>query len=364
VHYDNTAIHGDNKGVAAALLEAHGREVLGTEDFVGIYAQGAPGDVTPNFRPSTRGFTIGTHDDDFDSARAHGEIQFRYTRPLLDAADAVELHGLSHVCRYVEFDGLSVDADLTNGVSGQHTGAARYGLGLMEGTAEGPGPLWRVQFLRRTLVWAVGWIKAGRRRMPLVRRLYLGRPDVYGPMFPFLDAGQGASGKAFGFLSMRAVGIPPQIDPVVAEVRRLDGLGVDLDSPWTPSVMPVHLTRIGDFALVSVACEPTTTAGRRLADTLRDALGVSTVQVGGYSNAYHGYLTTSEEYQVQAYEGAHTIFGQWTLGAYRTVLREMAREFDTHGAATSDPGPAPARFEADEVARRAYTGPPAKRSWG
>ncbi|MCP4199899.1 MAG: hypothetical protein GY762_22375, partial [Proteobacteria bacterium] len=38
------------------------------------------------------------------------------------------------------------------------------------------------------------------------------------------------------------------------------------------------------------------------------------------------YLTTFEEYQVQAYEGAHTVFGQWSLAAYRTVLADLGRD--------------------------------------
>ena len=148
---------------------------------------------------------------------------------------------------------------------------------------------------------------------------------MYGPQFPFLEAGKGAKGKAFGFLPMHASGVPSQIDPVVAEVQRLIREGADLDLAWTPSVFPLHLTRIGSFALVSVPCEPTTVAGWRMADTVRRALGVEQVQVGGYSNAYHGYVTTNEEFQVQRYEGAHTIFGRWTLGAYRTALAQLAR---------------------------------------
>ena len=39
-----------------------------------------------------------------------------------------------------------------------------------------------------------------------------------------------------------------------------------------------------------------------------------------------GYVTTYEEYQEQAYEGGHTIFGQWTLAAFQTQFSSLARE--------------------------------------
>ena len=102
-----------------------------------------------------------------------------------------------------------------------------------------------------------------------------------------------------------------------------------------------------------------------MAQTLRKALGVNTVQIAGYSNGYHGYLTTFEEYQVQAYEGAHTVFGQWTLAAYQTVLADLAAILMTSPADRDRvPGPVPARYAEEEVQRRRYVAPPPARSWG
>jgi len=40
------------------------------------------------------------------------------------------------------------------------------------------------------------------------------------------------------------------------------------------------------------------------------------VVIAGYSNLYTHYITTYEEYQVQRYEGASTIYGPRTLDAY------------------------------------------------
>ena len=357
VHYDNRALHGDNKGVAAALLESFAADTLERPGFVGIFAQGACGDVTPNYRPSDRGFTIGHCDDDFASAQFHGEIQARYALPLFQERGEA-LHGLNTHARYLDFDGAPVDPQFAAGRSHQTTGYARYGLGVVEGTAEGPGPLWRAQVVRRTLVGAVALYNRVRTKMTGLA------DDVYGPMYPFLDAGLGASGKALGLFSMRARWIPGFIDPVVKAVQHMDAAGANIDRPWTPSVQPLHITHIGHFALVSMPCEPTTTAGRRVAQTVRESLGVTCVQVGGYSNAYHGYVTTNEEYQVQSYEGAHTVFGQWTLAAYQTALSALAIEMQRPVAERDAEDVQPHRYTAEEMGRRAYVGPPPTRNWG
>ena len=70
-------------------------------------------------------------------------------------------------------------------------------------------------------------------------------------------------------LPMHARGVPRQIDPVVAEIQRLTREGADLNEPWAPSVVPLHITRIGSFALVSLPSEPTTMSGWRIAETVR-----------------------------------------------------------------------------------------------
>ncbi|KAG6811731.1 hypothetical protein H0H92_006083 [Tricholoma furcatifolium] len=64
-------------------------------------------------------------------------------------------------------------------------------------------------------------------------------------------------------------------------------------------------------------------AGRRMREALRAQLissGVlgsdAYVVIAGPANTYAHYVTTQEEYGVQRYEGASTIFGQFTLEAY------------------------------------------------
>ena len=101
-------------------------------------------------------------------------------------------------------------------------------------------------------------------------------------------------------------------------------------------------------------------AGRRIARLLRDELasvGVTHVVVSGYANAYCGYLTTREEYQVQGYEGASNYMGQWTLGVVLTQLREMATQLQDAPTPVSPLGSdalRPEPFTVEELALREF----------
>jgi neutral ceramidase len=100
--------------------------------------------------------------------------------------------------------------------------------------------------------------------------------------------------------------------------------------------------------LAGVPAEITTMAGRRLREDVQDVFKrapdgigspVTDVLVTAYSNAYSGYITTKEEYDVQHYEGASTLFGPLTARAYRqefvSLAKTMRDDQDAH------PGPTP-----------------------
>ena len=48
------------------------------------------------------------------------------------------------------------------------------------------------------------------------------------------------------------------------------------------------------------------------------------VVIAGLSNTYTDYITTPEEYSVQRYEGASTIYGPHTLPAYIQEFNKLA----------------------------------------
>lgn len=106
------------------------------------------------------------------------------------------------------------------------------------------------------------------------------------------------------------------------------------------SVMPFHLVRLGNLALIGLPWEITTMAGRRIRETVLKVLkddGVDYVIINGLANDYAQYLTTREEYSIQQYEGASNGFGPWTLAAVQQELRRLALDMVAGNA--SDTGP-------------------------
>ncbi|KAF7348448.1 Neutral ceramidase [Mycena venus] len=92
---------------------------------------------------------------------------------------------------------------------------------------------------------------------------------------------------------------------------------------WSPSTVDIQMLKVGNLVMVVVPGELTTMAGRRLRNAVRAQLissGIidnsAYVVVAGPANTYAHYITTREEYAIQRYEGASTIYGQYTLEAY------------------------------------------------
>ncbi|MFT4626631.1 MAG: neutral ceramidase [Myxococcota bacterium] len=350
LHFDFRRVHPDNKGIAAAQLEADGCPVA-------AFAQAAAGDVSPNFRlDPARQVYMGAEDTDLASATANGQIQARYAADALSAEGTAIDGGVDARLHWVDFHGRRADTRFTGGTEGVGTARARLGLGFIEGTRDGPGPLWKARWLRRGLVRAVG---AWKRLRPQ------GVDDPYGASFPFLEVGVGGTGLCFGLFRMGRPILPSGSDPVVTEVHRLHSQHADVDSPWSESIVPVQVVRLGPLAIAALPCEPTTVAGARIeADLLAALPGLEHVVVQGYSNAYHGYLTTREEYAEQRYEGGHTVYGQWTLAVYRTALAAIAEALSVPAEDRPDPvGHPPAQVSAEELVRRRYDGAPGTRRW-
>jgi len=150
--------------------------------------------------------------------------------------------------------------------------------------------------------------------------------------------------------------LPDFVDPAVAEMKRESRRGAVTASPLVATVLPVQIVRIGQLALVCCPGEFTTIAGRRLRDSLATQLaeaGIEEVLIVTYCNDYMGYVTTHEEYQEQAYEGGHTIFGQWTLAAFQTRFAELDAQLATDPARRDyDVNARPPEIPADELALR------------
>ena len=124
------------------------------------------------------------------------------------------------------------------------------------------------------------------------------------------------------------------------------------------------VARVGSRLLAGVPAEITTTAARRMRDSMlvasRADSRVSDAVIVGLANGFMQYVTTPEEYSAQFYEGGSTIYGP---GEADMLGRQLARlsaartagdslpvaegiRVGSRGAAESSPGPrrrAPAR---------------------
>jgi neutral ceramidase len=90
---------------------------------------------------------------------------------------------------------------------------------------------------------------------------------------------------------------------------------------WTPDIVDIQAFRVGQFIIIVSPGEATTMSGRRWRDAVSNAASSSIVSdpivvIGGPANSYTHYIATEEEYGIQRYEGASTLYGPHTLNAY------------------------------------------------
>ncbi len=100
--------------------------------------------------------------------------------------------------------------------------------------------------------------------------------------------------------------------------------------------------RIGDRLLLAAPGEPSVEMGRRFQRAVEPVLPAGVVDpfIVGLSNDYLGYLTTPEEYEMQHYEGGHTVFGTWTSLLAESTFVELARAMQSGDAAPEPSQPA------------------------
>lgn len=355
----------DNKG-AAAMQAERALAAQGVVAPVAIFAQAAAGDVSPWYhgpgqvrrRAAVRG------DAHYAYAEHNGGLQATLALAgLKNAGEAVE-GALDTVFSYVDFTGIHADPGFASGERGAWTSSACHGIAFFEGTpVDGPGmPRWIGHAARRVA------------RHVRKRRLQRGsteQRDRYQALYAaqgvkdvLLEDGPRAAGKRVLGWPLARIRLPGFVDPMVAELKRQARIGAIDKSALVPSVLPLQIVTLGDLVLVCCPGEFTTTAGARLRLAVREALGVGAgrnVLICTYCNDYMGYVTTREEYQQQAYEGGHTVFGQWTLAAFQTRFATLAVQLTRpRGQRDYDRDTRPPAVPATELALRSGLSPPAR----
>lgn len=325
----------DNKGYAAAYLEEYYKS-KGQSDYMGIFAQGACGDVTPRFvhnpvYPFQRGQYEGKYPDDFESARYNGKLQFEKAKEIAESPNQTPVSGeIDYEVMFVNFTDITCDPKFTNGVTGAQTDKATLGVAFFTGTViDGPGMHPVVSVVVKGAVRAIKWYEkmlAGFSKREKYKKAIERKYRAHGNKDILVET---HTRRVLGTKQLNRIIVPGFLDPAIAAFKFFYKKVGYLNKPWTAKILPLQLITIGDIALAGMPFEITTIAGKRLRNSLLEVLserGIKEVILCPYANEYSGYITTYEEYQAQVYEGGHTVFGEWSLAALQTKFDILAKQ--------------------------------------
>ncbi|KAK3301254.1 Neutral/alkaline nonlysosomal ceramidase [Chaetomium fimeti] len=322
---NNTLIAGDNKGVAAYLFESSAcKDPTAAENFVAGFSQANVGDTSPNvlgawcedgsgemcsFENSTcsdgrsqachaRGPFFRVQDNGASSCFEVGKRQFEPAQALYHELqrNPVPVRG-GPVKSFHTFHNMSGFSFLLPNGSQARTCPAALGYSFAAGTSDGPGAFDFTQHDGNENTTSPVWQVVSR----LLKDATPEQRACHDPKPILLDVGE-----------------------------------VHTPYDWTPNIVDVQAFRVGQLFIIVSPGEATTMSGRRWKNAVADASATlfdderrnqepapaspaPVVVLGGPANSYTHYITTEEEYGIQRYEGASTLYGPHTLAAYINV---------------------------------------------
>ncbi|KKY13399.1 putative neutral alkaline nonlysosomal ceramidase [Diplodia seriata] len=310
---NQTLISGDNKGVAAYLFEQEmASNANAAEDFVAGFSQANVGDTTPNvegawcedgsgeectLETSTcggksqpchgRGPAWGLNDGGAKSCYEIGRRQYAGALDLYSSFDSSSTAISGSIASFHSFHDMSnFTFALSNG-STVRTCSAAMGNSFAAGTTDGPGA------------------------------------------FDFTQNDTGTPNNPFWNAVGSLVHVPSaeqkecqQPKPILLDVG-----ASTVPYQWAPNIVHIQTLRVGQLFIIVSPGEATTMSGRRWREAVANEVTSSDllategspdpiVVLGGPANTYAHYIATPEEYGVQRYEGASTLYGPHTLNAY------------------------------------------------
>ncbi|KAG9510793.1 Neutral ceramidase, partial [Fragariocoptes setiger] len=377
----NHLISSDNKGYASLLFEQdyNHNALPGKGQFVAIFAQANEGDVSPNTGgprcidtglpcdsvTSTCGnpprnercVAFGPGRDMFESTKIIAYRQYAKARQLFDDnTKQIKVSGpIKYVHQHVDMsDQVIGQKTLPDGnVTTIRTCKPALGYSFAAGTTDGPGAFDFTQGDRNTSPF---WNMV----RDFVRKPSPEESECHFPKPILLSTGE-----------------------------------MSFPYAWQPSIVPTQIITIGQLAIVGLPGEFTTMSGRRVRNAVAEVLnrtptpvptpGMTTtgqtlekksslqqekpaykVVLSGLSNVYTSYVTTFEEYQMQRYEGASTLYGPHTLEAYVMHFKKLAQSL-SDGSTIESPGPEPPNLLSQQITLKPgviYDGTPFGRHFG
>ncbi|KOC11740.1 hypothetical protein AFLA70_566g000591 [Aspergillus flavus AF70] len=309
LYNNNTLVTGDNKGVAAYLFERGAtHDARFADNFVAGFSQSSVGDMSPNvlgpfcedtglpcdFKTSTcngpagfcqaRGPYFNEGDNGAKSAFEIGRRQYNAAFQLhgqISSGSGVLLAGESAVASYHTYQNMS-GYEFISPFNGRllSTCYAALGSSFGGGTSDGPG--------------AFDFTQNNTSPNPFWR---LVRGGLHQPE-------------------------PEQIKCQSPKQILFDLGAMNNPYAWAPDIVDVQALRLGQLLVIVSPSEITTMSGRRwkatIAGAAQSVLSISDpiVVLASPADSYAHYVTTEEEYTVQRYEGASTLYGPNQLAAY------------------------------------------------
>jgi neutral ceramidase len=167
---------------------------------------------------------------------------------------------------------------------------------------------------------------------------------------------------------------PQQVECQKPKPILLDVGEMDVPYAWSPNIVDVQSFRVGQFIIVVSPSEATTMTGRRWRNAVAAAateqsitLSTPKVVLGGPANTYAHYCATPEEYGIQRYEGASTLYGPWESEAYIYLSTSSLKYLAANSTSQPAPGPSPPNNVNNSlsfIAGVVYDNPPLFKSFG
>ncbi|XP_037660915.1 neutral ceramidase [Choloepus didactylus] len=325
----NHLVNGDNLGYASYLFEQEKNRghLAGQGPYVAAFASSNLGDVSPNILgphcintgescdnansscpiggPSMC-IAQGPGSDMFESTQIIGQTLYQRAKELYASASQEVTGPLTSAHQWVNMTDVTVWLNSTHSVK---TCKPALGYSFAAGTIDGVGGL---NFTQGT--------KEGDPFWDTIRDQIMGKPS-------------------------EEITECQKPKPILIPTGELSK-----PHPWHPDIVDVQIITLGSLAITAIPGEFTTMSGRRLREAVQAefaSYGMQnmTVVISGLCNVYTHYITTYEEYQVQRYEAASTIYGPHTLSAYIQLFRGLAKAIATGTVANLSRGPEPPYFK-------------------
>lgn len=322
MNHHNKLISGDNKGYASYLYEkSEGTNYLSSKTFVAAFAQSNAGDVSPNINYETMGNENGAYGlDDLKNTEYEGTNQYMEAKLLSDTATTRLTGSVDYRHTNVDMQNVIIDPKYTNG-NNNRTYEAALGYSFGGGAPEdGPTDILNLHegMTQKDYPYSANSNNLG---YQIVQR--------FATISPYFG---NIMGTKYPELWQQHYPKPILLAPSKGK-----------PDPFVPDVVELQIIRIGQLTIIGQPSEITTMAGRRLRNTVKATLDSdgtnNTVVIAGLTNEYTDYVATPEEYDMQDYEGASTIYGKWTLDAYKMKFDYLANALVNNTPV--EPGPTP-----------------------